>query len=144
MAQALLLFLFLYLLPPPGLSYPLGFSDLASDLPKMQKLLDTRERQAERMAVDSHEQDRVPVRAQKTMKTTSTNVLWESLKTTPTNVLRKSLKTTPTNGIQTSALKPVRVAQTRNKKPTPGSCFGRKMERINLQSGLGCNGESSP
>ncbi|KAM6216910.1 natriuretic peptides B [Rhynchocyon petersi] len=125
-----LLFLFLYLSSPGGLSYPLGSPDLASDLPKIQKLQDTMELQAEWVTLDP-QQDHGLVKAQMAPKTA------------PTNVPREAPKTALGGVTQTGTLQTLRALQKRSKIPSSG-CFGRRMDRISSHSSLGCNGESPP
>ncbi|XP_062961771.1 natriuretic peptides B [Cynocephalus volans] len=116
--RAILLLLFLHLLPLGGLSHPLGGPGPASsgitELPdKVSEL------QAERMALEILQQGIAPTQA------------WEAreAQVTPTSIFG------PEDVFQALWGLPSR------KTKRDSGCFGRRLDRISFHSGLGCNGD---
>uniref|UniRef100_A0A671FJW8 Natriuretic peptides B n=1 Tax=Rhinolophus ferrumequinum TaxID=59479 RepID=A0A671FJW8_RHIFE len=122
--RALLLLLLLHLSPLGGLSHPVGGPGPTMELHPHppQKLLDNlqdevSEQQEEQMAPKLHQQDSGSVED------------WEAKQANSTGSLGSS-------DFQTQQ------RQQGSKTMPASSCFGRKMDRINTASRLGCNGEA--
>ncbi|XP_012411202.1 natriuretic peptides B [Trichechus manatus latirostris] len=125
LTRPLLLLLFLHLSPPGGRSHPLGGPGLASELPRIQKLLDhlrdtVSELQAEPVTLEPRQNGgHGPVEA------------GEAREAAPEGVLRPR----PLQALW--GLRSPKVIR-------DSGCFGRRLDRTASLSSLGCKGEPPP
>ncbi|KAM9241701.1 natriuretic peptides B [Dugong dugon] len=118
LTRPLLLLLFLHLSPPGGRSHPLGGPGLASELLRIQELLNhlrdtVSELQAEPVTLEPHQNGHGPVEA------------GEAREAAPEGVLRPP----PLQALW--GLRSPKVMR-------DSGCFGRRLDRIASLSGLGC------
>ncbi|XP_076994205.1 natriuretic peptides B [Tamandua tetradactyla] len=121
LSQALLLLGFLHLSLLSGHSHPLGGPSRASDLPRLQELLDLLQDmvsrlQAEWAALELHQQGQGPV------------VAWEAEEAAPASGLP------PPRVTALQALPEVHSS----KKRCDSGCFGQRLDQIGSRSSLGC------
>ncbi|XP_008588123.1 PREDICTED: natriuretic peptides B [Galeopterus variegatus] len=120
--RAILLLLFLHLLPLGGLSHPLGGPGPASSgITELPDSLQDKvpELQAERMVLETLQQGIGPTEA------------WEA----------REAQVTPTSIFGPEDVFQALWGISSRKTKRASGCFGRRLDRISFHSGLGCNGD---